>query len=386
MATLITAADRASFRRCRREWDLGARSRQDYEPLAAARGIDVAQALNDALAVYYFPGMWDWDRSFVQDRTVEAFHRSLHRQRQTAAERRPPPEQAEEALTEDAASGEALLARYFVWAPGVDRFAPIRVASDYEVLIEDPDEPERGLADPAGSPLHYAGRVDLLIMDAEDRYWVMRHRTIANGWSGREQLRLDDRDVADCWAWQASYPGLEVAGTVSNELWIGGRSGPTGIAGTVPRADPPPARSVHLPQHEPSGGGRTIGTHRRAQVACKADPVALSVEDLGPGFRRTWIGRTQAEIAEAGRNIGLTALDMVDQGLRLYPTPAPGHCPSCAFRMPCMAMNEGADADAAAILARDYRKRPPEVVERGRLGGVTWGLGRGAAPPPDPTP
>ena len=42
-------------------------------------------------------------------------------------------------------------------------------------------------------------------------------------------------------------------------------------------------------------------------------------------------------------------------------------------------MNRG--DDASVMLAERYRHRPPDVLEPGRLGGQSWGLGRGAAPP-----
>lgn len=54
----ITAEDRAAFKRCRRQWDLASPSRRDLEP-AADPPPDVAAALRDALAVYYYPGTWD---------------------------------------------------------------------------------------------------------------------------------------------------------------------------------------------------------------------------------------------------------------------------------------------------------------------------------------
>ena len=70
---------------------------------------------------------------------------------------------------------------------------------------------------------------------------------------------------------------------------------------------------------------------------------------------------------------------MVNPDLALYPTPA-AHCSECAFRPPCLALQQGADAEA--ILAAGYRTRPPEAPEEGRLGGVTWSMNRGAVPPP----
>jgi hypothetical protein len=37
--------------------------------------------------------------------------------------------------------------------------------------------------------------------------------------------------------------------------------------------------------------------------------------------------------------------------------------------------------DASDLLAECYRERPPDQLEEGRLGGISWGMGRGAAPP-----
>jgi hypothetical protein len=64
---------------------------------------------------------------------------------------------------------------------------------------------------------------------------------------------------------------------------------------------------------------------------------------------------------------------------RTHPSPAPGHCGSCRFVAPCLALERG--GDVAAALEGGYRDRGPERVEPGRLGSATWGTGRGAAPP-----
>ncbi len=70
MPYVITAAERASFERCRRQWDFGEGTRQDLEPLHHPESPDLDRAVRDALAVYYFPGMWDWDRG-VRRRPAE---------------------------------------------------------------------------------------------------------------------------------------------------------------------------------------------------------------------------------------------------------------------------------------------------------------------------
>ena len=68
---------------------------------------------------------------------------------------------------------------------------------------------------------------------------------------------------------------------------------------------------------------------------------------------------------------------MVATDLAVYPTPAPD-CVSCPFLTPCLAMQDGNDVED--VLARDYRPKPREEPEEGRLGGATWSMGRGAMP------
>jgi len=114
----------------------------------------------------------------------------------------------------------------------------------------------------------------------------------------------------------------------------------------------------------------------------RAEQVAMDevVEEGGGMFRRTRIPRTRAALDDLGRRLATEALEMLDAELTVYPTPALEHCGVCEFRAPCLALNEGADADA--IVKTNYRVRPPEAPEEGRLGAVTWSMSRGAAPPP----
>src|SRR6201989_3482255 len=140
MPAVVTAAERASFARCRRQWDFGARGRQNLEPSQGPRNPEARQgpadfdrAIRDALAVYYFPGMWDWDSAvrlpLVGQELDRAPARQGHGQRQG---------QEQEQGT-GRAEGQALLDRYIRWAPTVDRFAPVLVETDFEATVLDPD-------------------------------------------------------------------------------------------------------------------------------------------------------------------------------------------------------------------------------------------------------
>jgi hypothetical protein len=371
MAYRFTPADRGAFKRCRRQWDFGARERQNYEPAGPAGVPDLDLAVRDALAVYYFPGMWDWQRSVVLPLVLQGFARSMGRQ----------PGAGEEAL----AAGDGLLRRYFDWAPGVDRFSPIQVECAFEVNLPDPAGGDRELVLADGRPIRYQGRADLLAGDEHDRYWIVAHRLV-DRFGPADELLLDEELVAACWAMERLYPGMRVAGTVHNELRRPAPTGdPAGRSLLAVGRRPAPSRwrrSRHqrgLPQHEASGGGRSLPYARRG-VARPGPSDAEAVASQGDGeFRRTRIRRDRAELEAMGARLAAEALEMVDPGLSLHPSPAPEHCGTCQFVGPCLAMERG--GDVRAVLEAGFRDRGPEQVEPGRLGAATWGMGRGAAPP-----
>jgi len=136
-------------------------------------------------------------------------------------------------------------------------------------------------------------------------------------WTEPELLRLDQAAVTAAWAWETTFLDARVHGVLYNELNLEGR------------------------------------------------------------FRRTRVRLSRGAILQAGAQLAREAATMLDPGLALYPTPGPD-CPGCPFLAPCMAMQDGHAAED--VLSRDYRPRPPEELEEGRLGGTTWGMGRGAMP------
>lgn len=352
MAYRIRAGDRASFKQCRRAWDLGARNRQNYEPVEGPRAVDLDRALRDALAVYYFPGMWEWDRAIVQPLVHRALDKSLRAQQEAGAD--------EQACRAALTRGHPLLDAYARWAPTADRFTPVQVEVDFEVEIPDPATPGTNLTTPPGGAIRYVDRVDLLVVDEHDAYWAVQHRLVTEEWAEEDTLLLDERTIAWCWAWPLFYLDMQVTGTVYNEV-------------KAHAADLAVERPAEIPAHQ-----RML--HRR-MYATAADVPRERVRTEGTGaFRRTRIPRGAAELDAAGRHLAEEARTATTPGLAVYPSPAPQLCASCAYRSPCLVMNEG--RDPAEVLAASYRHRPPERIEEGRLGGATWSMSRGAAPPP----
>ncbi|MDQ4092224.1 MAG: hypothetical protein M3143_02050 [Actinomycetota bacterium] len=359
MAYRIHASDRTAFKCCRRQWDLSSPNRQNFEPISGPGSIDLNRALRDALAVYYFPGMWEWDRAIVQPLVHQALERSVRSQSKTAADGGVD-EQAQQAAL---VTGHAVLDAYATWAPAVDNFTPIRVETDFEVNVLDPAVPGATLLTPGGEEIRYCDRVDLLAIDSDDAYWVVQHRLAADGWADHDDLQLDERTIAWCWAWPLFYLGMQITGTVYNEIRAdaGGRE-PDELATMVPR----------------QVGPQQLG-HRRMYARSGTVPgERLQVEGTDV-FRRTRIRRAESELAVAGACLAAEARTATSPGLDLYPNPEPAVCARCSYVSPCLALNQG--DDATAELARSYRQRSPESVQEGRLGGVTWSMNRGAAPP-----
>ncbi len=354
----ITAAERASYKRCRRQWDLGSAHRRNLEPVAA-RPLDVAAAVRDALAVYYYPGMWDWQSAIVLPLVRKAFMRSIAEQ----------PSSTERTANVDV--GTDLLERYLAWAPSLDDFGPIRIDHEVEALVPQPDEPGRGLHLPDGRRIVYTDHVDLLAIDAYDEYWVVRHQVVPE-WQDIRTLLLDERSVAACWAWEQTYIGMDVAGTIHNEIRVGaadlGTPPPDTLTGR-------PGRGGY-PQHEGSGGGRSVPQHQRQYGLPEpaTDPGRLEQRSSGM-IRRTRIRRTREEIEGMGARIAAEALEMLAPRVAVYPSPG-AHCAGCAFDVPCLTMSEG--EDPILDLAARYRTRSQPV--RPRLGAI--GGSRGGVTPP----
>lgn len=136
-------------------------------------------------------------------------------------------------------------------------------------------------------------------------------------WTDTAVLRLDEEAVSAAWAWEQTFLDARVHGVLFNELTVDGQ------------------------------------------------------------FRRTLVPFSRGAIDEVGRQLAVEAAEMLDASLPLYPTPG-ADCSICPFVTPCLAMQSG--HDAGDLLAAHFRPRPPERLEEGRLGGATWGMGRGAMP------
>ncbi len=361
----VTAQERAAFKRCRRQWDFGSAQRQNLEPVEPA-SADLNRAICDALAVYYYPGMWDWQSHIVLPLVRKAFMRTM----EAVA-----PSPRREA---DIELGTDLLEQYIAWAPSLDDFGPIKIETDVEALVPDVRQQDRGLLTGDGRRVLYTERIALLAVDAADEYWVVTHE-VAREWRELDDLLLDEAAVAACWAWEQTYLGMSIAGTVHNEI-LRSPSDELGPLPTETRTGRPGRGGYD--QNEPSGGGRSVPQLQRPERMASRPGTGDRVErETISLLRRTRIRRSRAEIETATQQIGAELLEMLDPDLALYPTPSPAHCPMCVFITPCLAMTEG--ADPTLDLASRFRPGPATAAYQPRLGAGGSG-GRNIAMPPPP--
>lgn len=389
-AYVIRSWDRELFKRCRRAWDFSSRERQNYEPIKPLRVFDFDRAIHDALAVYYFPGMWEWNRQIVLPLVIEGFFKSMYRQRDKYIEEQQELSPEEEQDWNDHLKlGENMLKRYFDWASTVDCFSPIQVEPDFEVNIPDPLNPGQDLVAPGSVPIvpiRYRGRIDLLVVDEYNAYWLVDHRIVEKDWEGIDQLLLDEQGISYCWALENFFPGMRIAGVIYNELR-------KGILTVIDKAEPlrmsqietyepsqPESSTLLVEESQKAGSEKDwVVQHRRIYMQAIREPDPVIRQQGNDFFRRTQIPRSRATIENFGRQIVLEAMEMTSPEVRLYPSPSVENCSRCVYRRPCIAMNEG--SDIGSILETSYRKRSKREFEEGRIGGSTWSMDRGAMPP-----
>lgn len=369
---VIPASDRVAFLNCRRAWDFSARERGNHRRAAVAAPPDRAAALRQALAVYYFPGMWDWHPGMVLRLVRTAYLDELSAQRarylrEQHLEKLEP--DTERAWTRARDEGLALLEHYFEWAPEVDELSPVLVGAEFDVQVPDPDDPGRGIVAPGGRAVHYRDRVDLLVIDGAEGYWMVEHRVVPGPFPDPDVLRLTERCLSWAFAWELFYPGMRIEGTVYNELRDDGSAAARGPVEPRRRGSVAQNRGTYLrpwsrpesqPPERPESGG--------------LEPLVVR-NDV---FRRVVVPRGRVELDRFGERIAAQVRSMVAPDAATDPRPAVARCARCEFRPPCISMNLG--EDPSGLLAAGYVQRSHDPTP-GHLGGGTWSMGRGAAPP-----
>jgi hypothetical protein len=367
----IHTSERHSFRGCRRRWDW--LFRQNYYPLVTPKYFEFGTAFHAGMEKYYAPDTWRFPRKTIADLAVVEFVKVCEEQKAEAeklGQRLYLDDDIEADYAERVELGKGMLKYFFTKvAPKEDHgWKPVKVEIAFMVPIPNPETGEavmfctcdtcwdtlskymqenRDKNLPSvvrdewqGLPVVYAGRIDMLIQDEHGNYWIVDWKTAAQIRGDDEFLYLDDQIGSYVWALRTL--GIDVKGFIYH---IQRKAYPG-----------PPARN------KVRRLGRIYSVNQNQPTNYEEYKATVSVEDKeayeeglydehlewlreqGTVFySRHQIHKTAHEVQEIEYNIGLEALDMLDPGLRIYPSSGRFSCTSCAFRQPCLGKNAGED-------------------------------------------
>lgn len=258
--------------------------------------------------------------------------------------------------------GVGMLEFYKHYADKHDSFAVIAAEHDFSIPLWTPVSTVPGateMFDPLyhdGKPVHYRGRMDLIIQDLETgRYGIMDHKTAAKA-EGEQYIRKLEKDeqcTSYMWAaeQEAKMYDLEykkIDFVLYNTLWKG-----------YPRPPQITAATKNFPQGRPSIDRSQMTTPGLWYAAVKergleewiaenenVKAYAQYLIDAGDSMfiRRDMVRRNRYEIESCGSRILDEVHDMLAPDIRVYPNPTSNYrCLNCAFRLPCIAKDDGGD-------------------------------------------
>lgn len=394
---VIRPQEMDEFRSCRRAWDFEARVRQNYIPTTPTAVFNFDKAIHIALAVFYFPAMDDWNRSIVRPLAIQGFQRAMREDRTAYEEAAAVTADQDREWERYLELGDAVLNRYFDWAIPEDDFESILADEDIWVPIADPWHPGLELGTLDQQPVRFFGRIDQLISDAQDEYWIVSHRVVWEDWEDDEALLADEDALRAQWAVEVSYPQLKVAGTIYNELRVSRaesdhatspdegttsrdlRDMTKGVRHLNLRRSPltPLGKELGLPVPVLEGLVGSIEPPAAAVRPHTSPPVTgldrIEARAGNDVVRRTHVRRAPRSIEAAGMRIAEHVLEVRDREVAVPPNPSVEKCSACAYAKPCAELNDG--RDTAAVMASEYRKRSEEEFEEV---GLRWSATRRA--------
>lgn len=375
----IHTSERKSFRSCRRRWDW--HFRQSLYPLTTAKPLEFGVAYHKGMEVYYDPATWDWDNEVKEGLAIKAFVDSCESQRENAIKQNVfYDDEVEADYNERVELGKGMMKFYFSKvAPKEDiGWEPVRVEVGFMVPISNPETGEDliwcrcdlcfekwqnylkkigvgagaildnsntkanvfTLANFQGLPVVYAGRLDMLAVDKYGNYWIFDWKTAGILSTDTDFLYLDDQIGSYVWALRKL--GIIIQGFVYHEQRKGypqppkeNKSRRLGCKFSIAKNQEVDYKTYLLTVAEQDTDAWENGCYDEFLAYLKSEGTVF--------YARYQISKTDEEIESIEYNIGLEALDIIDQKVRLYPSAGRFQCRNCAFRQPCMEKNSQGD-------------------------------------------
>lgn len=339
MKHIIRTSDRKAYKECREAWNFGSKIRMDYEPLITDNNLWFGTAIHRGMETYYNPATWTADRDTIKALAIKDFLDEYKYQGD------PDNFELQEQWQEYRELGKGMMQHYFEWCADKDNFTPLYTEIEFEVPVLDSTGNQMYCAC-HNWPVFYQGRIDMMIQDEFGNYWIVDFKTAARLDANPEFLMMDEQVGSYAWAIQQML-GIQITGVVYLQLLKTVPHEPKVLKNGTLSKDKQQNTTLKLYLDKLTQMGYTSDGYEDILDFFKAQPNKF--------FRRVQIHRSQAELRIIGERIALEAREMIDPVTSIYPNPSPFRCGRCAFKIPCLAKNDGSDFQW--ILEQNYKIR-----------------------------
>jgi hypothetical protein len=255
----------------------------------------------------------------------------------------------------------AMLRNYAKWSVLNDEFVPVFVEKEFEVPIKyygldtffcqtcrtintwADCEHEKG-------PVVYQGRVDGLVKDFDDNYYILEHKT-ASQLGGTYWLAIDEQTGSYIWALREMLH-IDIKGVIHTTTLKRVPEAPKVLKSGLLSMDK--RQSTDLMHYGEAITKQHPNWTAEAIEAQYGEMLRFLESDAAPVFiRRVVMDRPQEMIDNIGQRIYLEAWEIFSEPA-IYPTVSPMNCNPCPFFAPCLARQE--DSDWQFLLKSSFRK------------------------------
>lgn len=363
----IRTSARRSFRGCRRRWDWA--YVQGYAPLEEPVPLEFGRAFHVAMETIYDPRRWDItnpSQKLLAAKDAFIFECEIQRAAYMEAMgiKRLDREQRDD-YDERIKLGCGMLDYFISNVHGKADywFRPVKVEVEFDVPITNRfgvvlrcyNSPACGQAHPNGVEVTHGGRVDIIVEDIiYGGYWAGDWKTAKDLRATQDMLEFDDQICTYCWALRHKLQ-IDIRGFFYFEIRKAFPEPPKrlsrvtkGCAFSQDKRMPTTAEIYEATVAEHDSSAYMNGFY---------DPFLewLNTSKDAAKFHQYFkIPKTDTELKNIGINVAEEAADMVDNGLRIYPSVGRFSCPSCAYKAPCQSRFN--DSDYQYTLDTMYRK------------------------------
>lgn len=329
----IHISDIRAFRQCRRKWAWSSPLRNNLEPTIPYAPFYTGRAVHAALEYYYQDGTpleETIDRYLATEEAVMLLSGMWESERQV--------------FEEQMELIQAIIAHYSLWI-AVDE----KKYSDRNlefVALEMPFEIELPGIDGAT----FGGRFDGIVKHlGTGELWIWETKTTRSISELTRSLANDEQ--CGLYMYAARKIGFPVVGVLYNMLRKKAPSEPSLLSsGALSKAKSIDTSAMHyakcIAQTFPDWSSETIQEFY-------GDMLDYLKDNESKFFQRFPIYRSEQELDQLIMNLVLTAREMLNLELPLYPSPSWVTCSFCSFKAACLTMNAGGNFEV--LLDEDFR-------------------------------